>query len=243
MMGALRWLMSLAYIVQVYFAMLVLGIVFFPWALFSARGAWKACHTYARYALFTARIMVGIKHEVRGEVPTGQVLVAAKHQSFLDVMIIFKTVPWAKFIMKYELLFTPVIGLYAYRLGCVPVKRGRRAEAIKKMLKDVREGQANPGQLCIYPQGTRIAPRAKAPYKMGTYALYRELGQVCVPTATNAGAFWPRKGIMRYPGTAVVEFLPPMEPGLDQKAFMRELETRIEAQSEALLDEAGYGHG
>ncbi|MEM9853476.1 MAG: lysophospholipid acyltransferase family protein, partial [Pseudomonadota bacterium] len=192
------------------------------------------------WALFSARIMVGIRYEVRGDLPRGEVLVAAKHQSFLDVMIIFKSVPWAKFIMKQELLYTPIIGVYAWRLGCVPVRRGRRTEAIKKMLADVKSGQANPGQLCIYPQGTRIAPRAPAPYKVGTYALYRELGQRCYPVATNAGAFWPRKGIMRYPGTAIVEFLEPIEPGMPQAPFMEELEARIEARSEALLDEAGY---
>ena len=237
---ALRWVMSLLFVIQVYFAMLVLGIVFFPWALFSPRGALMACKTYARWALFSVRIMCGIRYEVRGTVPMGEVLVAANHQSFLVEMIIFLAVPWAKFIMKYELLYTPIIGLYAYRLGCVPVKRGRRTEAIRKMLSDVKSGQANPGQLCIYPQGTRIAPRVKAPYKVGTYALYKELSQDCTPVATNAGAFWPRKGIMRYPGTAVVEFLDPIPVGKEQDVFMAELEDVIEARSEARLDEGGY---
>lgn len=239
MMGALRWLLSLLYIVQAYAVMLIMGIVFLPWALFSKRGAWAACHTWARWAMWTARVMVGIKTEVRGDVPQGEVLVAAKHQSFLDIMIIYSALPWAKFIMKHELLYTPIIGLYAWRLGCVPVKRGRRTDAIRKMLSDVRKGAANPGQLCIYPQGTRVKPRAQVPYKVGTYALYSELGQTCVPVATNAGAFWPRKGIMRYPGTAVVSFLQPIPVGQDQEGFMAELEGRVERASDALLDEAG----
>ncbi|MEM9349187.1 MAG: 1-acyl-sn-glycerol-3-phosphate acyltransferase, partial [Pseudomonadota bacterium] len=123
---AIRWLRSLLFIIQVYFVMLVLGILFFPWALFSPRGAHAACKTYASWALFTARIMCGIRYQIRGEVPAGEVLIAAKHQSFLDIMIIFLHAPWAKFIMKHELLYTPIIGVYAYRLGCVPVKRGRR---------------------------------------------------------------------------------------------------------------------
>jgi len=237
---ALRWVISLAYVIQVYAAMLVLGIVFLPYAIASPRGALAACKTYARWALFSARIMVGIRYEIRGRIPQDEVLVAAKHQSFLDVMVIFLNLPWPKFIMKHELLFTPIIGLYAYRLGCIPVKRGRRAEAIKKMLADVKSGQANPGQVCIYPQGTRIAPRTKAPYKVGTFALYRELGQTCIPAATNAAAFWPRKGIIRHPGLCVVEFLEPIETGTPQEDFMAMLETQIETRSEALLDEAGY---
>ncbi|MCH2077062.1 MAG: 1-acyl-sn-glycerol-3-phosphate acyltransferase [Rhodobacteraceae bacterium] len=235
----MRWILSLLHLVQAYAMMLVMGIVFLPWALVSKRGAWAACHAWARYAMWTARIMVGIKTEVRGEPPTGEVLVAAKHQSFLDIMMIYSVIPWGKFIMKNELVYTPIIGVYAWRLGCVPVKRGRRADAIKKMLADVKKGAANPGQLCIYPQGTRVPPRVEKPYKAGTYALYRELGQPCVPVATNAGVFWPKKGLMRYPGTAIVEFLPEIPVGHDQETFMTELEKRIETGSDKLLDEAG----
>ena len=69
--------------------------------------------------------------------------------------------------------------------------------------------------------------------------LYRDLDQVCVPVATNAGVFWPRKGILKKPGTAVVEFLPSIPQGYEQEAFMTELENRIETASDQLLDEAG----
>lgn len=239
-MTALRWLCSLIFVINIYAAMVVLGIVFLPYALATKRGAHAACKTYCRYVFWCARWMVGIRCEVRGPVPTGEVLVAAKHQSFLDIMVIFYALPRAKFIMKRELLYAPVIGQYAYRLGCVPVDRGKRAEAVKKMLEDVKAGRSEPGQLCIYPQGTRIAPGADAPYKVGTYILYDELKQPCVPAATNVGIFWPRKGIIRNPGLAVVEFLEPISPGLAQAEFMKTLETRIEARSDALLDEAGF---
>ena len=239
-MTAIRWVISLLFVINIYVMMLIMGILFLPWAAASPNGARVACATYARYTLWCARWMVGIRSEVRGTVPQGEVLVAAKHQSFLDIIMIYNALPAAKFIMKNELLYTPVIGVYAYRLGCIPVKRGRRAEAIKKMVADVKAGDALPGQLCIYPQGTRIKPGVKAPYKIGTYALYRELNQPCVPVATNAGVFWPRKGIMRKPGLAVVDFLDPIETGIDQDAFMKDMEERIETRSEALLDEAGF---
>ncbi|MEO0487100.1 MAG: lysophospholipid acyltransferase family protein [Pseudomonadota bacterium] len=239
-MKPIRWVISLIFILQMYVMMPIFGLVFLPWALVSPKGAHTACWLYARYVMWTARWMVGIKHEVRGTPPTEECLVAAKHQSFFDIIIIFSHVPWGKFIMKRELLYAPIIGQYSYRLGCVPVARGKRAEAIKKMVKDVQAGLANPGQLCIYPQGTRVSPGAQTSYKVGTYALYRELGQPCVPVAVNVGLFWPRKGIMRTPGTAVVEFLEPIEPGLDQAAFMERLETAIETRSNELMAEAGF---
>ena len=236
----LRWFISLIYVIQIYVAMLVLGLVFAPYALVSREGAFAACKTYCRWVFWTARWMVGIRTEVRGTVPTGEVMIASKHQSFLDIMIIFNAVPRGKFIMKREILWTPIIGLYAKRLGCVPVNRGKRGAAIAKMVQDVAAEFSDPGQLIIYSQGTRVAPGDRKPYKVGTSVLYEELGQTCVPAATNVGLFWPRKGIMRKPGLAVVEFLDPMEPGMNRDAFMAQLEQSVEARSDALMAEAGF---
>ena len=70
--------------------------------------------------------------------------------------------------------------------------------------------------------------------------LYHELGQDCVPVATNVGVFWPRKGILRKPGLAVVEFLPRIEAGLGKEAFMERLEDEIETASNRLMREAGF---
>jgi len=236
----LRTLMSVLFITQMYIMMAVMSVIFFPYALLTPHGASAACRTYAGYVMWTARLMIGLKTEVRGNVPQGEVLVAAKHQSFLDIIMIFHALPKAKFIMKAQLLYTPFIGQYAYRLGSVPVKRGKRAEAIKAMLADVKSGRAPPGQLVIYPQGTRVAPGADMPYKIGTGALYRDLGQPCTPVATNAGVFWPRKGIPRKPGLAVVDFLDPIAPGKDISVFMTEVEDVVEARSNALMREAGF---
>ena len=238
MRQALRWTVSLLYVIQIYLAMLVLGLIFAPYALVSRAGAFRACKLYCRWVFWTARWMIGLRTEIRGPVPTGEVLIAAKHQSFLDIMMIFNAVPRGKFIMKRELLWTPIIGLYAKRLGCVPVDRGKRGAAIARMVEDVAREFAEPGQLIIYSQGTRVPPGEKRPYKAGTGVLYQELGEVCVPAATNVGLFWPRKGILRKPGLAVVEFLDPIPPGMPRDRFMAELEARVEARSDALLEDA-----
>ena len=106
------------------------------------------------------------------------------------------------------------------------------------MVAEVKSGKAPAGQLIIYPQGTRIAPGVSAPYKIGTAVLYQETGQICVPAATNVGVFWPKYGILRQPGLAVVEFLPAIQPGFDNEEFMHRLEEVIEQSSNALLEEA-----
>ncbi|WP_418594846.1 lysophospholipid acyltransferase family protein [Ponticoccus sp. (in: a-proteobacteria)] len=236
----MRWVLSLIFVVQMYAMMAILGILFLPWALFSARGARAACKTYCVWVRFTARVLCGLRTELRGEVPTGEVLIAAKHQSFLDIILIFSVVPAGKFIMKRELMYAPVIGQYALKIGCVPVERGKRGQAIAKMLRDVEQGAAEPGQLIIYPQGSRIAPGVRAPFKVGAALLYEQTGQTCVPAATNVGLFWPRKGILRKPGLAVVEFLPPIAPGLDRETFLKRLEQEVETASNALMLEAGF---
>ncbi len=239
-MTPIRWLLSLVFIIQMYLAMAVLALVFAPWALFSRRGAYAAMHTYCAWVILTARILCGLKSEVRGTPPTGECIIAAKHQSFLDIILIFHAVPAGKFIMKRELMYAPFLGQYALKIGCVPVNRGKRGAAITKMKADVAKGAAEPGQLIIYPQGTRVAPGATKPYKVGTGLLYEQLAQPCVPVAANVGVFWPKRGILRKPGLAVVEFLAPIAPGLPVAEFMVKLESEVETNSNRLMRDAGF---
>jgi 1-acyl-sn-glycerol-3-phosphate acyltransferase len=237
-MRPIQWLASLIFVVQMYFAMAVVAVIYLPYAILHRDGAARAAHAYCRWVLFSLRILCGLKTEVRGTPPAGEVLVAAKHHSFLDIMMIYAALPRGRFIMKAELRFAPFLGWYALRLGCVPVQRGRRGAAISKMLDDVASGADTAGQLVIYPQGTRVAPDASLPYKKGTAALYAEMGQPCVPVATNAGVFWPKRGILRARGTAVVEFLDHIPTGLTAPAFMEKLEREIETASNALVQQA-----
>ena len=235
-----RWIRSLLFVVLMYLGMAVLGFSFAPFALFSRNAAVRACKLFCIWARWLAGWLVGIRTEVRGPIPTGEVLIASKHQSFLDIILIFHVLPRPKFIMKRELMWTPFIGLYARRMGCIPVDRAKRGGALAKMVRDVMTERRDPGQLVIYPQGTRVAPGDYKPYKGGIGILYNELETPCVPVATNVGLFWPRKGLTKYPGLAVVEFLEPVEPGLSRREFMTEIEAQVERQSTVLMREAGY---
>lgn len=240
MKHAIQWIRSLVFVGIIYVAMLPYAIIYLPWAILSPAGAIAAAQAWCRMVKWLMGWMVGLKFEVRGTPPTGAALVVGKHQSFLDIILIFSSLPRPKFIMKQELVWAPILGQYALRMGCIPVRRGKRAQAIKKMLADVEAGHTEAGQLIIYPQGTRIPPGVKASYKIGTGLLYREMGQTCYPVACNVGLFWPKKGIMRQPGTAVIEFLDPIEPGQTLEAFMADLENVLETRSNALMREAGF---
>ena len=141
--------------------------------------------------------------------------------------------------MKKELRWAPIIGLYALRIGSTPVARGARSKAMKDMVAHAGRS-TEPRQLVIYPQGTRVLPGAKLPFKIGAGVLYDRFGTPCVPAATNAGVFWARRSPYRRPGTAVVEFLPPVEAGLAIPAFMARIEAVIEGESDRLMREAGF---
>ncbi|MCT8158961.1 lysophospholipid acyltransferase family protein [Pseudoruegeria sp. SHC-113] len=237
---AWRWLRSLLFSIQIYVMMFLMALFFTPMAIWKRDWAFHGIHTWCRYVRWSADWMLGLKSEVRGEIPTDEVLIASKHQSFFDIILIVSETPRPKFIMKKQLKWAPIVGYYAMRIGCVPVDRGKRGQAISKMVEDVKSGRQQPGQLIIYPQGTRVAPGAMLPYKVGPAVLYSQTGQDCVPAATNVGVFWPRHGVYRKPGLAVVEFLPRIKAGLSREAFMEKLEAEVEGRSDALMAEAGF---
>ncbi len=235
-------LRSLLFDACLYTTMAVLGILGAPFAIWSVDGAYAVCKLYCRCVFWLLRVICGLRVEIRGEIPSGEVLVAAKHQSFLDILMIFHALPRPKFIMKKELKWAPFLGLYALRIGSTPVNRGDRSKAMKAMVEHAGSA-AEPGQLVIYPQGTRVAPGARPPFKIGAGVLYDRMGQPCVPAATNAGVFWGRRSRYRRPGLAVVEFLPLIEPGLPVPEFMTRMQTEVEEASDALMREAGFDPG
>ncbi|KIN71349.1 lysophospholipid acyltransferase family protein [Sulfitobacter guttiformis] len=241
-MNIVQWIRSILFSAQATVMLPVIGLLYAPWAMVSKRGAYAGCRAYARWVIWSAGWMINLRCEVRGTPPDMGCLVAAKHQSFLDILMIYNALPAAKFIMKSQLRYSPFLGQYAVKMQMVFVDRGKRGAAINKMLADVRAGDREPGQLVIYPQGTRSAPGTVMPYKVGTAILYEQLKQPCYPVATNAGVFWPRRGLYRRAGVAVVDFLPPISPGMGRDAFVATLEKQIEAASTKLLEETGVGH-
>ena len=236
----LRWTLSLIFIIQMYLAMAVVALAFAIPSILSRNMAFAGVHLFCRWVRWTAAVLVGLRSEIRGPVPQTEVIIAAKHQSFFDIILLCSVLPRPKFIMKRELIWAPFVGQYALRIGCIPVDRGKRGAAITKMKADVARGTALPGQLVIYPQGTRVAPGETRPYKHGTGLLYDQLGQTCIPAATNVGVFWPKRSLMRYPGLAVVEFLPEIAPGLSVPDFMRRVESTVEDASQRLMRDAGF---
>ncbi len=201
---------------------------------------------WARGVLWLLRTVAGIDYEIRGRenLPEGACVIAAKHQSAWDTIVWHIFVDDPAIVMKKELLLIPLYGWYSKKARMIPVDRKAGAAALKAMLRAAEAAASLGRPLIIFPEGTRSAPGKRIPYQPGAAALYRHLGLPVVPVAVNSGLRWPKTSYLKTPGTIVLEYLPPIAPGLDKRAFMAELENRIETASERLLvDNSGDNSG
>ncbi len=208
--------------------------------LVSEATRWRIVKGWARSSLWLLAHVAGTRSAFTGQehVPPGPALVAAKHQSFWEVISIIPHLSKPTFILKKELMRIPVFGWYARAMGMIPVDRQRRGAVLPQLLSKAREAAADGRQIVIFPEGTRAAPGAPPNYRPGIHFLYGELDLPVVPVALNSGLFWPRQAVRREPGTIRAEFLPPIGPGLRRQPFIDLLRDRIEARSDDLLRQA-----
>lgn len=195
-----------------------------------------------RIIFWCVKHIAGLKVECRGleNVSKEPALYACKHESALETYAFTQPVPTCTYVLKKELVYMPFFGWTQYFYGMVPVDRKGGAKAMKNMLKGVKKivGEGRP--VVVFPEGTRCKPGTTKGYKSGFLFLAENLKLKVVPVAVNTGLFWTKASFLRYPGTAVIEFLPAMDVKAheDKKAFMEKLEQVIEEKCKELNDEA-----
>jgi 1-acyl-sn-glycerol-3-phosphate acyltransferase len=202
--------------------------------------AMAALKVHGRFELWLLKAIAGTKLEVRGaeKLPAGPCLVASKHQSAWETFALIPQFRDPALLMKRELFWIPFHGWFSHKFQMIPVDRDKGPAALRRMLREARKRIADGREIIIFPEGTRRPPGAPPDYKTGVVLLYDALDVPCVPVALNSGLFWPRRSLMRRPGTIVVEFLDPIPPGLPKTAFLEQLTGAIETASNRLLAEA-----
>lgn len=195
---------------------------------------------WAKTCLWLHRVIAGTKLEVRGaeNLPAGGAIVASKHQSFFETFALIPLLKNPTIVMKQSIRWWPIFGQYTIKTGMIHVDRAGKTAALRALSARAREELAKGREIIFFPEGTRRAPGAPPDYQTGIALLYKTLGVPVVPVALNSGLYWPRRSFLRLPGTIVIEFLPPIPPGLDTRAFLSRLETSIETASAALAAEA-----
>ena len=184
--------------------------------------------------LVLLRVLCGIRLEVRGAAPTEPSLLASKHQSALETVVFHRLVPEIAVPLKVELTRIPLFGRLLLKSGCIGVQREAGTRALRQLVNGGRRRLDEGLSLLIFPEGTRVPPGERRPYHPGVAALYLQLGRPVVPVALHTGHVWGRGSFAKHPGTAVIEFLEPIQPGLDRRTFMAHLEERIETASARL---------
>ncbi len=225
----------LFYVTTALFVVLGSPLLFGPrkWAM-------AALAVHGRFELWLLEVIVGLKLEVRGheKLPAGPSLVASKHQSAWETFGLIPLFRDPALLMKRELFWIPFHGWFSHKFEMIPVDRDKGPSALRAMLRETKKRVAQGREIIIFPEGTRRTPGAPPDYKTGVVLLYEALHIPCVPVALNSGVFWPRRSLMRRPGTVVVEFLDPIPPGLPKAEFMARLTSAIETASNRLLAEA-----
>jgi 1-acyl-sn-glycerol-3-phosphate acyltransferase len=185
------------------------------------------------------RAITGIRFEIRGRqyMPTGAALVASKHQSAFETIAFFPLLPDMTVVMKQSIRKLPLFGPYTVKTGMIHVDRDGGATALRALSTRAHEEAAKNRQIVVFPEGTRRPVDAPPEYETGIALLYRSLNLPVVPVALNSGLFWPRRSLLHYPGTIVVEFLPPIPPGLDSRTFLARLQDTIETAAARLAAE------
>ncbi len=231
---------SLLFNVAFYLWTSVMFLLSLPALLLPAGAVWGLGRVWVCGTMVLLRIFVGLTHEVRGLAhrPPGAALYAVKHQSAWDTLIFALLLDRPAIVLKQELLNLPLFGWYMRKCRMIPVDRKGRAAALKRMAADARDRVAAGRPILIFPEGTRVAPGQRRPYQPGAAALYVALGLPVVPVALKSGLFWGRRSFHKLPGRIVVEFLPPIAPGLERRIFMAELEAAIETAADRLAGAA-----
>jgi 1-acyl-sn-glycerol-3-phosphate acyltransferase len=222
-------------------ATLLIGVAGLPLLLAPRRIVMMFGRFWAQVVLALLGGIVGMRADIRGRanLPGGACLIAMKHQSMWDTLMLPVVLGDPAVVIKRELLMVPFYGWYAARAGSIFIDRKGGAGALRRMVAAAKAAAEAGRPIVIFPQGTRTAPGdASTPYQAGIAALYQGLGLPLVPAAVNSGLYWGRRSFVKRSGRAVMQFLPPIPEGLPRRDVMAELEARIERATAALEREA-----
>ncbi len=199
--------------------------------------------SYCRFTVLLMRIICGIKVEVRGTPPKNQpVVIAAKHQSWGDGIVMMAKTGNVNFVCGDHMLKFPLIGFVLKKAGAIVVNNQGGEAAKASLSHGISRSQDESGDrpILIYPEGHLTEVGTGMRYRSGAWRLSQELNRPVVPVATNLGQCWPQQRWEKHSGTAVIEFLDPMEPSACRDSFLFELEMRAETRTRSL--EAEFAH-
>ncbi len=215
---------SLIYALIFYPATAIYVLVGIAATLFGQRTTRALVRNWTLFNHDLARMVLGVSSVMEGEIPSGAVLIAVKHESMYETLEMVHRGHTPAIVLKRELSDIPFFGWLTRRYGVIPVDRSAGSKALRKMVEAGKAAIADGRPVIIYPEGTRVAHGERPELKPGFAGLYRALGLPVVPVAVDSGRLWS-KGLLKRAGT--VHFLvgQTIPPGLKRD----EIERRVHA--------------
>lgn len=169
---------------------------------------------YCRFCVWLGEVICGMKVVVEGRenIPDTPSVIMIKHTTALETYGHVPLFPKTCWVVKRELLWTPLVG-WAIGLAFDPIAINRRRgrSAVTQVIQQGKERLANGIWVTIYPEGTRVQPGETRKYGISGAALAQEAGVQIVPVAHNAGDLWRRREFTKRPGTVRFVIGPPID--------------------------------
>ena len=154
--------------------------------------------------------------------------IAASHQSMFETFYLQTIFNSPVFILKKELLLIPIFGWYLKKIGSIAIKRNKITKENLGFFDDISKIINNSTRpLIIFPQGTRVLPNERPPFKKGASRIYEELKISCQPVVINSGFVWPKHGQKHSNKVITISILKAIPAGLLKKEFIKILENNI----------------
>jgi 1-acyl-sn-glycerol-3-phosphate acyltransferase len=191
-----------------------------------------------RWTSFCLQLFLLTKIVIKGKeniIKNKKFFIAASHQSMFETFFLQTIFNSPVFILKKELLMIPVFGWYLKKIGSISIKRNKVTKENLSFFEDIsKQINSSDRPLIIFPQGTRLTPEDRTPFKKGSSRIYEELKISCQPIAINSGNTWPKKGLKKINTILTISILKPIEPGLEKATFLKELESAIYSELDVL---------
>ncbi len=207
-----------------YFSILFFGLLFLP-ILISRKLTRKIVRVWARCVIFFLAKVFNIKIVFKKNYlkdKEGQVI-AANHQSAFDTIFFLAAFDKTVYIIKKELIFIPVYGWYAMRLGNIYIDRKKKIESIKKISKNIVNLIKKDYKIVIFPEGTRQAPKNIGTIKPGVFLIQDLLKKPIFPVYIESGETWPRNSFKIKKKNIFIKSLKPIPYGLKKNKFIKVL--------------------
>lgn len=193
--------------------------------------------TAARYFTYLLQTVGQIKYRVSGldNIPDQPAIFAGNHQSAWETVVLNCFLPPCVWIMKKEVFSIPFYGWGVRALSTIAIDRKKGEDSLAQVIRQGKQRFGLGFWIIMFPEGTRIKPKARKPFKYGVAKLAQSLDVPVVPFAHNAGYCLPRNSFWLYPGTVDVVIGKPIYPdSSDPVEYTKKIETWVHNELEQM---------